>query len=128
MILRIDAAWLLDIQIAVSPPNTPIRDWGALDFLVRRHAFQRFHGEPYYEETEARAATFVHTAVMLQPFMDYNATIGLACARAYMEQSGEPVSAADKDMIQLIHDLREQHLDLAGAARVLRQWKQSPQG
>jgi hypothetical protein len=61
---------------------------------LERHRYERIAGEPYYEEIAARAATFLHTALRLRPFTDYNASIGIGCIRAYMEAVGHAVRSA----------------------------------
>ncbi|MFI9583158.1 hypothetical protein ACIHCQ_15215 [Streptomyces sp. NPDC052236] len=123
MTLYVDAGWVLNIQIEVSPENTPIRDWGALQCMAVRHRYERLAGEPYYEEVATRAATFLHTSLRLRPFTDYNASIGMACAWEYMVQSGEPITPLYGDMAKLVTDIRSDEADLQEAARLLRSWK-----
>lgn len=123
MILYVDAGWVLNVQVEVSPVNTPVRDWGALHCMTERHRYERFSGEPYYEEAAARAATFLHTSLILEPFSDYNATIGAACARMYMEESGEPITPPPGGMVKLVREIREiGGLRLGETARRLRDW------
>lgn len=123
MILSVDAGWILNVQIEVSPANTPIRDWGALHCMAERHRYQRLAGEVYYEETAARAATFLHTALLLQPFSDYNAAIGAACADTYMAESGEPITPPPGAVAQLVRDVREREAGLLEAALRIRDWR-----
>ncbi|WP_030616881.1 hypothetical protein [Streptomyces sclerotialus] len=123
MILTIDAGWILGIQAANVPSDPRLRDWGALHAVVERHRFQRFAGEIYYEETPTRAASLLHTMVLLKPFEDYNGIIGAACAWAYMEQSGEALAPTPGGMAQLVRDVREKEADLAVVAKRLRSWK-----
>ncbi|MFB6548761.1 hypothetical protein [Streptomyces sp. NPDC056405] len=122
MTLYVDAGWVLCVQVEVSPPNTPIRDWGALHCMAERHRYERVAGEPYYEEIPARAATFLHTALRLRPFTDYNASIGIGCVRAYMEASGTPVDPQPGDWAKLVSDIRSDEADLNETARLLRDW------
>ncbi|MEV7086528.1 hypothetical protein AB0O07_11620 [Streptomyces sp. NPDC093085] len=122
MTLYVDAGWVLNVQIDVSPENTPIRDWGALHCMVERHRYERLAGEPYYEEVAARAATFLHTAVRLRPFTDYNASIGMACAWEYMEQCDMSIAPSYGDIAKLVSDIRSDEADLHEAARLFRDW------
>ncbi|NGO69714.1 hypothetical protein [Streptomyces boncukensis] len=123
MTLYLDAGWILNVQIEVSPPNTPVRDWGSLHCMTERHKYERIAGEPYYEEVPTRAATFLHTALLLEPFSDYNAAIGAACAQMYMAMSGEPVMPPPGGMAKLVQEAREQRAGLGDVARRLRDWK-----
>lgn len=123
MTLYVDAGWILNVQIEVSPENTPIRDWGALHCMVERHRYERIAGEPYYEEAASRAATFLHTVLRLRPFTDYNASIGAGCVRMYMEESGAPIDPPPGGMARLVSDIRSDEADLQETARLLRAWK-----
>ncbi|GAB3009538.1 hypothetical protein GCM10023080_089690 [Streptomyces pseudoechinosporeus] len=122
MTLYVDAGWILNVQIGVSPENTPIRDWGALHCMAERHRYERVAGEPYHEGAAARAATFLHTALRLRPFADYNASIGIGCIRAYMEASGTPIDRRPGDWAKLVSDIRSDEADLTETARLLREW------
>src|SRR5512147_2014253 len=116
--LHVDAGWVLNVQVNVSPQTTPIRDRGALSCMVQRHRYERVAGEPYYEEIPTRAATFLHTALRLRPFSDYSASIGIACAREYMEQSGMPFELPYGEVAKLVADTRSDEADLAETARL----------
>jgi hypothetical protein len=120
--LYVDAGWVLNVQVEVSPPNTPVADWGALHCMVERHRYERLAAEPYYEETASRAATFLHTALLLEPFSDYNAAIGGACAWEYMLQSEEPITPPKGAIAQLVREIRADKLSLGAIARRLRSW------
>ncbi|MCX4909460.1 hypothetical protein [Streptomyces sp. NBC_00878] len=122
MTLYVDTDWVLSIQVNVSPQNTPIRDWGALSVMVERHRYERIAGEPYYEEIASRAATFLHTALRLRPFSDYNASIGVACAWEYMEQSGMPFELPYGEVAKLIADIRSDEAGMTETALLLRTW------
>ncbi|MBT2405989.1 MULTISPECIES: hypothetical protein [unclassified Streptomyces] len=122
MNLRIDAGWILGIQYSRVPADPALRDWGALHAAVERHAFERFAGEPYYEEAPTRAAALLETIVRLRPFEDYNGIIGAMCAWEYMEQSGTPIAPPPGAMVQLVRDIRTEKATLQVAARLLRDW------
>ncbi|WP_439680988.1 hypothetical protein [Embleya sp. MST-111070] len=122
MILRVDAGWVLDIQTANNPVNLPLTDWGSFAFCVERHRYERFRGELYYEETAARAATFVHSMIVLEPFADFNAVVGCACADRYMAGSDEPLTVPPGGWVQLTRDIRERKHTLTDVARTLRAW------
>ncbi|WP_432747292.1 hypothetical protein H7827_23805 [Streptomyces sp. JH002] len=121
--LYVDTGWVLNVQLEVGPPSTPIRDWGALQCMAERHRYERFAGEAYYEEAVTRAATFLHTALLLEPFADFNAAIGAACARMYLDLSEQPISPPPGAMAQLTRSIREHKTDLQDTARQLRDWR-----
>ncbi|MCM3301688.1 hypothetical protein [Streptomyces sp. R17] len=122
-VIRVDVGWVLQIQSAISPLNVPIADWGALGFMADRHKFERERGVPYYEEAASRAATFLHTALLLRPFTDYNLVIGWACASQYMHVSGQPLRAKDDDLFDLAQTIRAQEADLRSVAQRLESWR-----
>ncbi|MHC3475658.1 hypothetical protein ACYF6T_44350 [Streptomyces sp. 7R007] len=121
-IIRVDVGWVLQIQSAISPLNVPIADWGALGFMADRHKFERERGVLYYEEVASRAATFLHTALLLRPFSDYNLVIGWACTSQYMHVSGQPLQAKDEDLYALAQEVRAQEADLRTIAHRLESW------
>ncbi|MCX5355757.1 hypothetical protein [Streptomyces mirabilis] len=124
-IIRVDVGWVLQLQSAIAPLNVPIADWGALAFMADRHKFERERGALYYEETAARAATFLHTALLLRPFGDYNLVIGWACTSQYMNMSGGPLQVKDDDLFDLAQAVRAQEADLRGVAQRLESWRVS---
>lgn len=123
-LIRVDAGWILEIQSHTTPLNTPIADWGALDAMAKRHVFEQPYGQPYYEEPAARAATFLHSAVLLRPFADYNAVIGWACVSQYMIASGEPITPPKPDdAYRIAGAIRVQEADLRDVARTIASWR-----
>ncbi|MFE7838655.1 hypothetical protein ACFU53_22165 [Streptomyces sp. NPDC057474] len=122
-IIRVDTGWVLQIQAAISPLNVPISDWGALGFMADRHKFERERGTLYYEEVPARAATFLHSALLLRPFTDYNLVIGWGCTHQYMHLSGQPVQAKDEELYELAQAVRGQEADLRIVAQRLDAWR-----
>ncbi|WP_406349832.1 hypothetical protein [Streptomyces sp. NBC_00658] len=82
--------------------------------MLRRHN---------YEETVSRAATFLHTALLLRPFTDYNLVIGWACTSQYMHVSGQPLQAKDDDLYELAQEVRAQEADLRTIAQRLESWR-----
>ncbi|GAA4921559.1 hypothetical protein ACFPM3_01820 [Streptomyces coeruleoprunus] len=122
-IIRVDAGWVLDVQTRVSPLNTPIADWGALNLMAGRHLYEQPHGQLYYEEPAARAATFFHTALLLRPFADYNAVIGWACTALYLDASEQPVDPKPEQVHALAGAIRSQEADLRAVARALASWQ-----
>ena len=121
-IIRVDVGWVLQIQSALAPLNIPIADWGALGFMAERHRFERERGTLYYEQVSARAATFLHTALLLRPFTDYNLVIGWGCTHQYMTVSGQSVQAKDEDLYTLAGAVRAQEADLRDIAQHLESW------
>jgi hypothetical protein len=122
-IIRVDVGWVLQIQSAISPLNVPISDWGSLGYMADRHKFERELGVLYYEEVASRAATFLHTALLLRPFTDYNLVIGWACASQYMHLSGRPLQPKDDDLYELARAIRGHEADLRTAAQRLESWR-----
>lgn len=121
-IIRVDVGWVLQIQSAISPLNVPISDWGSLGYMADRHKFERELGVLYHEEAASRAATFLHTALLLRPFTDYNLVIGWACASQYMHLSGRPLQPKDDDLYELARAIRGQEADLRTVAQRLESW------
>ncbi|MER6076524.1 hypothetical protein ABT187_49240 [Streptomyces sp. NPDC001817] len=122
-VIRVDVGWVLQIQASISPLNVPIADWGALEVMADRHKFERERGALYYEETPSRAATFLHTALLLRPFTDYNLVIGWGCTHQYMGLSGQPVQAKDEELFDLAQAVRSQEADLRAVAQRLESWR-----
>ncbi|MFE4631339.1 hypothetical protein [Streptomyces mirabilis] len=122
-IVRVDVGWVLQIQASISPLNVPIADWGDLGFMADRHKFERERGSLYYEEIPSRAATFLHTSLLLRPFTDYNLVIGWGCAHQYMHLSGQPVQAKDDELFELAQAVRAQDVDLRTVAQRLEAWR-----
>jgi prophage maintenance system killer protein len=122
-IIRVDVGWVLQIQSAISPLNVPISDWGSLGYMADRHTFERERGVLYYEEIASRAATFLHTALLLRPFTDYNLVIGWACASQYMHLSGQSLQTKDDDLYELAQAVRTQEADLRTVAQRLESWR-----
>ncbi|MCX4557647.1 hypothetical protein ACPESV_07235 [Streptomyces umbrinus] len=122
-VIRVDAGWILEVQTRVSPVNTPVADWGALDAMADRHLFEQPHGQLYYEEPAARAATLFHTALLLRPFADFNAVIGWACTALYMNASEQPVDPKPDDVHLLAGAIRAQEADLRDVARTIASWR-----
>ncbi len=123
-VVRVHAGWILEVQTRVSPLNTPIADWGALDAMATRHLFEQPHGQLYYEEPAARAATFFHYGLLLRPFADYNAVIGWACTSLYMAASGQPVDPKPDDVHLLAGAIRAQEATLRDTARAVASWRE----
>ncbi|MEU1601630.1 hypothetical protein ABZ468_55690 [Streptomyces sp. NPDC005708] len=122
-IIRVDVGWVLQVQSAISPLNVPIADWGALGFMADRHKFERERDVLYYEEVPARAATFLHTALLERPFADYNLVIGWGCTYQYMHLSGQPVRVKDEELYELAQSVRAQQADLRAVAQRLEAWR-----
>ncbi|WP_240139512.1 hypothetical protein [Streptomyces sp. MUM 178J] len=91
--------------------------------MATRHLFEQPHGQLYYEEPAARAATFFHYSLLLRPFTDFNAVIGWACAQLYMSASGEPVDPKANEVHLLAGAIRAQEADLRDTARAIASWR-----
>ncbi|MEV0092545.1 hypothetical protein [Streptomyces sp. NPDC050738] len=122
-VIRVDIGWVLHVQASVAPLNVPIDDWGALGYMASRHMFERETGSLYYEEPSVRAATFLHTALLLRPFADFNMVIGWSCAEMYMIGSEEPIVVEPKDVHVLTGQVRAQEIGLRDIARRIESWR-----
>jgi hypothetical protein len=90
---------------------------------ARHWAVRAQHRVGELEEAASRAATFLHTALLLRPFTDYNLVIGWACASQYMHVSGQPLQAKDDDLYELAQAARTQEADLRTVAQRLESWR-----
>ncbi|GAA1349944.1 hypothetical protein [Streptomyces beijiangensis] len=122
-IIRVDVGWVLHVQASVAPLNVPIDDWGALGYMADRHMFERENGVLYYEEPSVRAATFLHTALLLRPFSDFNMVIGWSCAEMYMISSERPLAVKPADVHALTGQVRAQEIGLRDVARTIESWR-----
>ncbi|MFC8435704.1 hypothetical protein [Streptomyces sp. NPDC057253] len=71
----------------------------------------------------ARAATFLHTALLLRPFTDYNLVIGWACTSQCMHVSSQPLQAKDDELYELAQAVCNQESDLRTIAQRLESWR-----
>lgn len=125
-LVYVDPGWLLTIQSEAAPPNVDISDWGALHWTGTAHRYEQIAGSPYYEEAEARAATFLYLALVLKPFADYNLVIGWSAAQAYMQLSGHPVAPEPRALWDLAGKIRAGKAGLRDTANVIRSWRADP--
>ncbi|MEU3464514.1 hypothetical protein ABZ721_31765 [Streptomyces sp. NPDC006733] len=121
-IVYVDPGWLLAIQEEAAPRNVGIADWGALHWTGSAHRYEQIAGQPYYADAVSRAATFLHHALILRPFEDYNLVVGYAAADAYLQMSGQKVAAKPEALWSLAGAVRAGEEDLRGVARALRSW------
>lgn len=123
MELFVDVRWLLDRQERVLGKDLQIRDYSALVAAVARHRVNTPHldvGEP---DAYWRAAALLDTIVLQRPLPARNELYGYAVAVAYIEASGETVSASQVQWIQLIEDIKALRLDTFDIADRLRSWQ-----
>ncbi len=90
--------------------------------MADRHTFER-ERDPVLRGGRFPAATFLHTALLLRPFTDYNLVIGWACTSQYMHVSGQPLQAKDDDLYDLAQAIRAQGADLRAVAQRLESWR-----
>ncbi|MER8118928.1 hypothetical protein [Streptomyces sp. NPDC094031] len=121
-IVYVDPGWLLAIQEEVAPRNVAIADWGALHWTGSAHRYEQIAGQPYYEDAASRAATFLHHALVMRPFADYNLVVGYAAADAYLQMSGHTVTAPPDALWGLAGAVRAGEEDLRRVARALHTW------
>ncbi|MFE2320009.1 toxin Doc [Streptomyces sp. NPDC059441] len=123
MELFVDVRWLLDRQERVLGKNLQIRDYSALVAAVARHRVNTPHldvGEP---DAYWRAAALLDTLVLQRPLPARNELYGYGVAVAYIEASGETVTASEEQWIQLIEDIKALRLDTFDIADRLRSWR-----
>ncbi|MFG2210945.1 hypothetical protein [Streptomyces sp. NPDC048638] len=121
-IVYVDPGWFLSIQEEAAPRNVGIADWAALHWTGAAHRFEQLAGQPYYEDAATRAATFLHNALVLRPFKDYNLVVGYAAAAAYLQLSGQTVTVKPETLWSLAGAVRAGEEDLRGVARALQSW------
>ncbi len=125
MELFVDVRWLLDRQERVLGKDLQIRDYSALVAAVARHRVNTPHLDVSDPDAYWRAAALLDTIVLQRPLPARNELYGYAVAVAYIEASGETVSASQVQWIQLIEDIKALRLDTFDIADRLRSW-QSP--
>ncbi|KPI05035.1 hypothetical protein OK006_6794 [Actinobacteria bacterium OK006] len=122
MELFVDVRWLLDRQERVLSKDLQIRDYSALVAAVARHRVNTPHLDVSDPDAYWRAAALLDTIVLQRPLPARNELYGYAVAVAYIEASGETVSASQVQWIQLIEDIKALRLDTFDIADRLRSW------
>lgn len=122
MELAIDIRWLLARQTEVLPEDLGIDDYSALAAAVARH---RVNTPRLGEATDAawRAASLLHTLVLLRPLPTHNALYGCGVATAYMHGSDEGIDPPYGALIELVRDIQEGDSDVYHTAEALRSWR-----
>lgn len=123
MELFVDVRWLLDRQERVLGKDLQIRDYSALVAAVARHRVNTPHLDVSDPDAYWRAAALLDTIVLQRPLPARNELYGYAVAVAYIEASGETVSASQVQWIQLIEDIKALRLDTFDIADRLRSWQ-----
>jgi prophage maintenance system killer protein len=121
--LFVDVRWLLDRQERVLGKDLQIRDYSALVAAVARHRVNTPHLDVSDPDAYWRAAALLDTIVLQRPLPARNELYGYAVAVAYIEASGETVSASQVQWIQLIEDIKALRLDTFDIADRLRSWQ-----
>lgn len=122
MILHVDVRWLLERQAEVLPKQPEVHDYSGLVAAVAR---QRVDPPKLGYTTDAawRAATLLHTIVMLRPLPADNALYAMLCTAVYMHASGETIDPPFGAMHSLVADLRANRADVYAAAELIRAWR-----
>ncbi|MFE4757625.1 toxin Doc [Streptomyces mirabilis] len=123
MELFVDVRWLLDRQERVLGKDLQIRDYSALVAAVARHRVNTPHLDVSDPDAYWRAAALLDTIVLQRPLPARNELYGYAVAVAYIEASGETISASQLQWIQLIEDIKALRLDTFDIADRLRSWQ-----
>ncbi|MFF2132974.1 toxin Doc [Streptomyces olivochromogenes] len=123
MELFVDVRWLLDRQERVLGKDLQIRDYSALVAAVARHRVNTPHLDVSDPDAYWRAAALLDTIVLQRPLPARNELYGYAVTVAYIEASGETVSASQLQWIQLIEDIKALRLDTFDIADRLRSWQ-----
>ncbi|MET9040685.1 toxin Doc [Streptomyces mirabilis] len=123
MELFVDVRWLLDRQERVLGKDLQIRDYSALVAAVARHRVNTPHLDVSDPDAYWRAAALLDSIVLQRPLPARNELYGYAVAVAYIEASGETVSASQVQWIQLIEDIKALRLDTFDIADRLRSWR-----
>ncbi|MFJ7098638.1 toxin Doc [Streptomyces mirabilis] len=123
MELFVDVRWLLDRQERVLGKDLHIRDYSALVAAVARHRVNTPRLDVSDPDAYWRAAALLDTIVLQRPLPARNELYGYAVAVAYIEASGETISANQVQWIQLIEDIKALRLDTFDIADRLRSWR-----
>jgi prophage maintenance system killer protein len=121
--LFVDVRWLLDRQERVLGKDLQIRDYSALVAAVARHRVNTPHLDVSDPDAYSRAAALLDTILLQRPLPTRNELYGYAVVVAYIETSGETVSASQLQWIQLIEDIKALRLDTFDIADRLRSWR-----
>ena len=125
MELRVDLRWLLDRQESILGKELAVHDYSALNAAVARHWVNTPHLTVDTPDAAWRAAALLDTLVHLRPLPARNELYAYGIAVAYLEASGEPVTASLEQWLALMDDVRALRMDVYAVAERLRSWQQT---
>ncbi len=97
-----------------------LRDWGLLDSAVKRSR-ATFDGKDLYPDIFVKAATLGHSLVLNQPFVDGNKRTAWEAMRTMIEENGYSLQVKQDDIVELILQIGDKHLDVHAIAEWIRQ-------
>ncbi|MFC4517928.1 toxin Doc [Streptomyces ehimensis] len=121
-ILHIDVRWLLQQQETVMPDQAVVSDFSALVAAVARHRVDPprlgIDSDPAW-----RAASLLHTLLLLKPLPAHNVRFACAITISYMHASGEGLDAPYGELVELTKELLAGKADVFDAADRIRSWR-----
>jgi hypothetical protein len=120
--IHIDVRWLLQQHEAALPDQPHISDFSALVAAVARHRVDppRLGIDP---DASWRAASLLHTLLLLRPLPSLNVRFACAVTLAYMHASSEALDAPYGELVELCKDLIGGKDNVFGAADRIRSWR-----
>ncbi|NBM15028.1 toxin Doc [Streptomyces sp. GC420] len=120
--LRVDIRWLLQQHELALPDQPVVSDFSALVAAVARHRVDPprlgVDSDPAW-----RAASLLHTLVLLKPLPTFNVRFACAVTIAYMHASGEGIDAPYGALIELTKEILAGKADVFEAADRIRSWR-----
>ena len=97
-----------------------LRDRGLLDSAVNRSR-ATFDGKDLYPDTFAKAAALGQSLVLNQPFVDGNKRTAWEAMKRFLGENGVPLRSSAKDVVDLMLQIGDEHLDVGAIAEWLKQ-------
>ena len=99
----------------------PVRDVGLLDAACARPRATAF-GQDAYPTVTGKAAALLHSLVRNHALVDGNKRLGWLATAVFLDVNGQPVSAADDDVFDLVMGVADGRIDVEEITAVLVTW------
>lgn len=110
--LELDEVLLIHERVLVKFGGASgLRDWGFLDSAVSRPR-ATFEGRDLYPDLFLKAAALAHSLLLNQPFVDGNKRTAWAAMRTMMEENGCFLRVHDDEIVELMIQIGDEHLDV----------------
>ncbi|MGV9349763.1 toxin Doc [Streptomyces spiralis] len=123
MELYVDYRWFLERQEDILGDDLTVNDFSVLVGMAARHRVDPPRHDQNHPDAFWRAATFLEECVLLRPLPARNELFGYGVAIAYLEATGQLVETKFELWRDLIHQIRDLHLDSYEIADRLRSWR-----